>query len=163
MQCPEREMDTVGKRTSGADVQPVASSGTSPDKEAIGCKPLRKDDSKDGNRSHEFSKIKCESDEFSKIKCESDEFSKIKCESDEFSKIKCESDEFSKIKCESDEFSKSKYESHVKSNLDGYRSHKFSVNKCESHVKSDLDTISLSIDSRDTRKLKFLIDTGAEI
>src|SRR5215469_11627239 len=153
MQCPEREMDTVGKRTSGADVQPVASSGTSPDKEAIGCKPLRKDDSKDGNRSHEFSKIKCESDEFSKIKCESDEFSKIKCESDEFSKIKCESDELSK----------SKYESHVKSNLDGYRSHKFSVNKCESHVKSDLDTISLRIDSRDTRKLKFLIDTGAEI
>src|SRR5215469_17026723 len=133
MQCPEREMDTVGKRTSGADVQPVASSGTSPDKEAIGCKPLHKDDNKDGNRSHEFSKIKCESDELSKIKCESDEFSK------------------------------SKYESHVKSNLDGYRSHKFSVNKCESHVKSDLDTISLSIDSRDTRKLKFLIDTGAEI
>jgi hypothetical protein len=30
-------------------------------------------------------------------------------------------------------------------------------------VKSDLDTISLNIDSRDTRKLKFLIDTGAEI
>ena len=30
-------------------------------------------------------------------------------------------------------------------------------------MKSDLDTISLSIDSRDNRKLKFLIDTGAEI
>ena len=39
----------------------------------------------------------------------------------------------------------------------------FSVNQCESHVKSDLDTISLSNDSRDARKLKFLIDTGAEI
>ena len=43
------------------------------------------------------------------------------------------------------------------------KSHKFRVNQCESHVKSDLDTISLSIDSRDNRKLKFLIDTGAEI
>jgi hypothetical protein len=30
-------------------------------------------------------------------------------------------------------------------------------------MKSELDTISLSIDSRDTVKLKFLIDTGAEI
>jgi hypothetical protein len=30
-------------------------------------------------------------------------------------------------------------------------------------VKSDLDTISLSIDSRDARTLKFLIDTEAEI
>jgi len=44
-----------------------------------------------------------------------------------------------------------------------YESRSFSVNHCESHVKSDLDTISLSIDSRDARKLKFLIDTGAEI
>jgi hypothetical protein len=42
-------------------------------------------------------------------------------------------------------------------------SYKFSINQCESHVKSGLDTICLSIDSRDTRKLKFLIDTGAEI
>jgi hypothetical protein len=30
-------------------------------------------------------------------------------------------------------------------------------------MKSDLATVSLNIDSRDTRKLKFLIDTGAEI
>jgi len=30
-------------------------------------------------------------------------------------------------------------------------------------VKSDLDTMSFSIDSRYARKLKFLIDTGAEI
>ena len=37
------------------------------------------------------------------------------------------------------------------------------MNQCESHVKSDLDTISLSIDSRDARKLKILIDTGAEV
>jgi hypothetical protein len=41
--------------------------------------------------------------------------------------------------------------------------YKFSINHCESHVKSGLDTISLSIDSRDLRKLKFLVDTGAEI
>ena len=39
----------------------------------------------------------------------------------------------------------------------------FSINQSESHVSSGLDTISLSIDSTDSRKLKFLIDTGAEI
>jgi hypothetical protein len=47
--------------------------------------------------------------------------------------------------------------------MDGRGRHEFSVNQCEKHIKSDLDTISLSIDSTDTRKLKFLIDTGAEI
>ena len=47
--------------------------------------------------------------------------------------------------------------------MDEYETYRFNVNQCESHVKSDLDTISLNIDSRDTRKLKFLIDTGAEI
>jgi hypothetical protein len=47
--------------------------------------------------------------------------------------------------------------------MEGYESQKFSVNQRESHIKSDLDTISLNISSRDTRKLKFLIDTGAEI
>ena len=40
---------------------------------------------------------------------------------------------------------------------------KFSINYCESHGKSDPDTIYLYIDSWDSRKLKFLIDTGAEI
>jgi len=40
---------------------------------------------------------------------------------------------------------------------------KFSINQCESHGKSDLDTISLHIDLRDSRKLKFLIDTRAGI
>ena len=39
----------------------------------------------------------------------------------------------------------------------------FSINQFESHVRSGLDTISLNIDSRDSRKLKFLVDTGAEI
>jgi len=49
-------------------------------------------------------------------------------------------------------------------NLHGeYEGPSFRVNQCESHVKSDLDTISLSIDSRDARKLKFLIGTEAEI
>ena len=47
--------------------------------------------------------------------------------------------------------------------IDEYETYRFNVNQCESHVKSDLDTISLNIDSRDTRKLRFLIDTGAEI
>ena len=30
-------------------------------------------------------------------------------------------------------------------------------------MKSDLDTISLKIDSRDSKKVRFLIDTGAKI
>ena len=47
--------------------------------------------------------------------------------------------------------------------MDEYEIHRFNINQSESHVKSDLDTLSLNIDSRDTRKLKFLIDTGAEI
>ena len=46
---------------------------------------------------------------------------------------------------------------------DDCEDYKFSINQCESHGKSDLDTISLNIDSRDTKKVKFLIDTGAEI
>jgi hypothetical protein len=47
--------------------------------------------------------------------------------------------------------------------MGGYESPSFSVNQRESHVKSDLDTISLSIDSRDSRNLKCVIATGAEI
>jgi hypothetical protein len=47
--------------------------------------------------------------------------------------------------------------------MDEYKGHKFNTNQCESHAKSNLDTISLSIDSRDARELKFLINTGAEI
>jgi len=84
MRCPEKELDTCGKRSSGADAQLVEF----PDKKVVGCNST----------------------------------------------------------C-----------------MDEYESHRFSVNQCESHVKSDLDTISLSIDSRDARKLKFLIDTGSEI
>jgi len=84
MRCPEEELDTFGKRTSGADAQPVVS----PDKKTVGCN----------------------------------------------------------LTC-----------------MNAYESHRFSLNQCESHVKSDLDTISLSISSRDTRKLKFLTNTGAEI
>jgi len=45
----------------------------------------------------------------------------------------------------------------------GENNHRFSVNQCESHGRSELDTISLFINSRDSRKLKFLIDTRAEI
>jgi hypothetical protein len=37
------------------------------------------------------------------------------------------------------------------------------MNYCENHRKSDLDTISLKIGSRDSKEVKFLIDTGAEI
>ena len=47
--------------------------------------------------------------------------------------------------------------------IDENEDRKFSINQCESHGKSDLDTISLYIDSRGSRKLKFLIDMGAEI
>ena len=46
---------------------------------------------------------------------------------------------------------------------DDCEGHKFSINQCESHGKSDLDTISLNVDSRDTKELKFLVDTGVEI
>ena len=84
MRCPEEVLDTIRKRASGADGQPVVS----PDEKAIGCNITCRDDCED---------------------------------------------------------------------------YKFSINQCESHGKSDLDTISLNIDSRDTKKVKFLIDTGAEI
>ena len=46
---------------------------------------------------------------------------------------------------------------------DNYEKYKFSVNHCENHMKSDLDTISLKINNRDSKEVKFLIDTGAEI
>jgi hypothetical protein len=46
--------------------------------------------------------------------------------------------------------------------MDEDEGHKVSVKQCESHMKSDLDTF-LNIYSRDTKKLKVLIDTGAEI
>ena len=46
---------------------------------------------------------------------------------------------------------------------DDCEDHKFSVNQCDSRRKSDLDTISLNVDSRDTKILKFLVDSGAEI
>ena len=42
---------------------------------------------------------------------------------------------------------------------DDCEGYKFSINQCGSHGKSDLDTISLNVDARDTKKLKFLIDT----
>jgi hypothetical protein len=84
MRCPEEVLDTIGKRASEADAQPVVS----PDEKAIGCNITCRDD------------------------------------------------------CEN---------------------YKFSINQCERHGKSDPDTISLNVDSRDTKKLKFLIDTGAEI
>ena len=84
MQCPREKLDTIGKRTSGADEQSIVS----PDEEALGCKLICRDD---------------------------------------------------------------------------YEGYKFSINQCESHLKSDLDTISLNVNTRDVKKLKFLIDTGAEI
>jgi hypothetical protein len=43
--------------------------------------------------------------------------------------------------------------------IDPGERYKFRINQCESHVRSGLDTISLSIDARDTRKLKLLVDT----
>jgi hypothetical protein len=47
--------------------------------------------------------------------------------------------------------------------MDAGEGPRFSINKCESLMESDLATVSLNIDSRDPRKPKFLIDTGAEI
>ena len=41
--------------------------------------------------------------------------------------------------------------------MDDDEDHKFSANQRENHVRSDLDTISLNVDSRDTKKLKFLM------
>ena len=46
---------------------------------------------------------------------------------------------------------------------DNHGKYKFIMNYCENHRKSDLDTISLKLDSRDSKEVKFLIDTGAEI
>jgi len=39
----------------------------------------------------------------------------------------------------------------------------FSVNECKEHYKSKLDTITIRVDFSRTGKLKFLVDTGAEI
>jgi len=46
---------------------------------------------------------------------------------------------------------------------DDYENYKFNINQCESHIKSYLHTISLNVNTRYAKKLKFLIDTGAEI
>ena len=40
--------------------------------------------------------------------------------------------------------------------------YKFSINKCDRHVESKLDTISFHVNKRNSTKLKFLIDTGAQ-
>ena len=53
MRCPEKDLDTVGKQTSGADAEPVAS----PDKEKIGCNASCIDEDK----CHKFSVNQCES------------------------------------------------------------------------------------------------------
>ena len=39
----------------------------------------------------------------------------------------------------------------------------FRINECKKHCKSRLDTVTIRTNSSKTRKLKFLIDTGAEI
>jgi hypothetical protein len=39
----------------------------------------------------------------------------------------------------------------------------FKINECEKHLKSDLDTVTLVVDKSKNEKLKFLIDTGADI
>ena len=38
---------------------------------------------------------------------------------------------------------------------DNHGKYKFSMNYCENHRKSDLDSISLKIDSRDSKEVKF--------
>jgi hypothetical protein len=39
----------------------------------------------------------------------------------------------------------------------------FAINECERHCKSRLDTVTVNVDMGTTEKLRFLIDTGAEI
>jgi hypothetical protein len=75
-----------------------------------------------------------------------------------FCKVENEGHTFNAIQCESQE--NSELNTFCRDENEG---RKFSINQCESHGKSDLDTITLYIDSWDSRKLKFLIDTGAEI
>jgi len=63
MQCPQKELDTVGKHTSGADVQPVTLRHT----ETIGCLSCW-----DGYNGHKFGISQCEShvkSELDKISC----------------------------------------------------------------------------------------------
>jgi hypothetical protein len=40
---------------------------------------------------------------------------------------------------------------------------RIAINECEEHFQSKLDTVTLRVDVGKTGKLKFLIDTGAEI
>jgi hypothetical protein len=39
----------------------------------------------------------------------------------------------------------------------------FSINKCEEHCKTSLDTLTVRVNLRKSKNLRFLIDTGAEI
>ena len=39
----------------------------------------------------------------------------------------------------------------------------FKINECEKHARSNLDTVTLTVDLSRTDKLKFLVDTGADI
>ena len=53
MRCPEEELDTIGKRASGDDAQPIVS----PDEKATGCKITSRDD----YERYKFSINQCES------------------------------------------------------------------------------------------------------
>ena len=37
------------------------------------------------------------------------------------------------------------------------------MNECETHSKSELDTVTIGVHLSKTEKMKFIIDTGAEI
>jgi hypothetical protein len=124
---------------SGTDQQPVVFPG----KEAIGVNTfcVKKDEG------HIFNVKQFDSCD-SQVNSELNTFCIDEDESYTFNEIQCESQECSELKtlCR-----------------DENKCNTFSINQCESHANSGLDTIYLYIDSRDSRKLKFLIDTGAEI
>jgi hypothetical protein len=135
MRCSEG-LDTFGKWRSRTDTQPVAF----PDEKALGCHTSGIDESE----GHKLNVFQCESQENSDLNTSCIDES----EGHKLNIFQCESQENSDLNT---------------SSIDENECRKFIINQCESHGKSDLDTISLYIDSRDSRKLKFLIDTGAKI
>jgi hypothetical protein len=119
---------------------------------------------------HKFNVIRCEDQDNSDLntscidESEGHKFNVIRCESQNNSVLntscidESEGHKFYVIRCESQSNSDLNT-----SCIEENECRKFSINQCESHCKSDVDTISVYIDSRNSRKLKFLIDTRAEI
>jgi hypothetical protein len=137
-----------------------------PDEEALGCNTFCIEE----DEGHRFNGNQCESQENSELNtsCRDEnkghKFNAIQYESQKNSELNtsCRAEnkghKFNVIQCESQE--NSELNTFCINENEG---RKFSISQCESHGKSDMDRISLYFDSRDSRKLKFLIDTGTEI